>query len=377
MTLADAVRFLVGLAFLVWGAERLVRGSSSLARRLGVPPVVLGLTVVAFGTSSPELAVSIGAALAGRPEIALGNVVGSNIVNVLLILGLSATVTPLIVSARLVRFDVPVMISVSALTMLLALDGRLGRLDGVLLLVTGAAYFFVLYRTARLTGDDSAPRAGAPATRPPRHKHDTKRPPSLLRILFAVGLGLALLILGAHWLLRGAVAIATALGVSPLIVGLTVVAVGTSLPELATSIAASVRREQDIAVGNVVGSNVFNLLVVLGTVAVLSGDLVVERETLQLDLPVMLAVAVACLPVFFTGSRIGRWEGLLFLAYYAAYIAFVALESLAPAIAPAFRDAMLGLVVPLTAITLAVIAWHEWVARRRRANGVDGPTGER
>lgn len=377
MTLADAVRFLVGLAFLVWGAERLVRGSSSLARRLGVSPVVLGLTVVAFGTSSPELAVSVGAALAGRPEIALGNVVGSNIVNVLLILGLSATVTPLVVSARLVRFDVPVMISVSALTMLLALDGRLGRLDGVLLLVTGAAYFFVLYRTARLTGDDSAPRAGAPATRPPGHKHDTKRPPSLLRILFAVGLGLALLILGAHWLLRGAVAIATALGVSPLIVGLTVVAVGTSLPELATSIAASVRREQDIAVGNVVGSNVFNLLVVLGTVAVLSGDLEVQRETLQLDLPVMLAVAVACLPVFFTGSRIGRWEGLLFLAYYAAYIAFVALESLAPAIAPAFRDAMLGLVVPLTAITLAVIAWREWVARRRRANGVDGPTGER
>lgn len=365
MTLADAVRFLVGLAFLVWGAERLVRGSSSLARRLGVHPLVVGLTVVAFGTSSPELAVSIGAGMAGRPEIALGNVVGSNIVNVLLILGLSATITPLVVSARLVRFDVPVMISVSALTMLLALDGRIGRLDGVLLLATGAAYFFILYRTARLTGNDAPPGAGAPAT----------PLPSLRQNLLAVGLGLALLILGAHWLVLGAVAVATALGVSPLIIGLTVVAAGTSLPELATSIAASARREQDIAVGNVVGSNVFNLLIVLGFTALLSRDLVVPRETLQLDLPVMLAAAVACLPVFFTGSRIGRWEGLLFLAYYAAYITFVALESLAPAIAPAFRDVMLSLVAPLTAITLGVIAWREWAARRRRANGVDGPTG--
>lgn len=364
MTLADLVRFLVGLALLVWGAERLVHGSSSLARRLGVRPLVIGLTVVAFGTSSPELAVSLGSGVAGRPEIALGNVVGSNIFNVLLILGISATITPLVVSARLVRFDVPVMIGVSALTLLLALDGRIGRTDGVFLLAIGTAYFYLLYRTARR----SAVTAGQWPAYPPAAAGTPggpERRPAPFGDIAAVVFGIAFLVLGAHWLLQGAVAIATAMGVSPLIVGLTVVAAGTSLPELAASIAASARREQDIAVGNVVGSNVFNLLIVLGLAALLSGGLDVERETLQLDLPVMLAVAVACLPVFFTGSRIGRWEGVLFLAYYAAYVTFVALESLAPAVAPAFRNVMLGLVVPLTAVTLGVIAWRQWYGARR------------
>ncbi len=372
MTLADLVRFLVGLALLVWGAQRLVHGSSSLAARLGVPPLVIGLTVVAFGTSSPELAVSLGSGLARRPEIALGNVVGSNIFNVLLILGASATITPLVVSARLVRFNVPVMIGVSVLTLLLALDGRIGRADGMVLLALGVLYFFVLYRTARQSA------GGGKQTKRPA---DGAKEPGVERLPFlrdgvAIALGLFFLVVGARWLLQGAVAMATALGVSPLIVGLTIVAAGTSFPELATSIAAAGRRQQDIAVGNVVGSNIFNLLVVLGVAAVLSGGLNVERETLQLDLPVMLAVAVACLPVFFTGSRIGRWEGVLFLAYYAAYVAFVALESLAPAIAPAFRDVMLGFVVPLTAVTLGVIAWRQWYgARRGPRNGTNGDNG--
>ncbi len=372
MTLADLVRFLVGLALLVWGAQRLVHGSSSLAARLGVPPLVIGLTVVAFGTSSPELAVSLGSGLARRPEIALGNVVGSNIFNVLLILGASATITPLVVSARLVRFDVPVMIGVSVLTLLLALDGRIGRADGMVLLALGVLYFFVLYRTARRSA------GGGRQAKQPASGANTRGAGRLpfLRDGVAIALGLLFLVVGAHWLLQGAVAMATALGVSPLIVGLTIVAAGTSFPELATSIAAAARRQQDIAVGNVVGSNIFNLLVVLGLAAVSSGGLDVQRETLQLDLPVMLAVAVACLPVFFTGSRIGRWEGVLFLAYYAAYVAFVALESLAPAIAPAFRDVMLGFVVPLTAVTLGVIAWRQWYgARRGPRNGTNGDNG--
>ncbi|HKJ92479.1 MAG TPA: calcium/sodium antiporter [Longimicrobiales bacterium] len=379
MTLADPIRFLIGLALLVWGAERLVRGASSFARRLGVPPLVIGLTVVAFGTSSPELAVSIGSSLSDRPEIALGNVVGSNIFNVLLILGASALITPLAVSARLVRFDVPVMIGVSALVLLLALNGTIGRVDGVLLLATGALYFFLLYRGAR-ANHQAGPTPGVPpkaASEPTTTASSSgapvRRGPAaggLFRDILAVVLGLAFLFLGTHWLLKGAIAIATALGVSPLIIGLTIVAAGTSLPELVTSIAAAARKEQDIAVGNVVGSNVFNLLFVLGAAATLSGGLAVERETLQLDLPVMLAVAVACLPVFFTGSRIGRWEGLLFLAYYVAYMTFVALESLAPAVAPAFKAVMLGLVVPLTAVTLGVIAWRQWHAtRRERGSG--------
>ncbi|MFH1278817.1 MAG: calcium/sodium antiporter [Candidatus Eisenbacteria bacterium] len=297
---------LPGLAMLVVGAEALVRGSVRIAAAARVPPLVIGLTVVAFGTSAPELVVSVRAGYEGLGGIALGNVLGSNIFNVLVVLGLSALIRPLAVRERLVRFDVPVMIGVSCLFFLIGAGGSVGRGEGLLLIA-----LFILYTTLLIGKGRSEPAKG------------TGRPGGPGRLLVAgtgVVAGLALLVLGSRWLVDGATAAAYSLGVSDRVVGLTIVAAGTSLPELATSLVAAVRGERDIAVGNVVGSNVFNLLGVLGLAAALPpAGIAVERSMLLVDGPVMLVAALACLPVFFTGRTIARWEGGLFLAGFAAY----------------------------------------------------------
>jgi len=351
------------------GAELLVRGASRLAAAAGVPPLLIGLTVVAAGTSSPELAVSVQAALAGRADLALGNVVGSNILNVLLILGASAVIAPLAVDRDLVRRDVPLMIGASAVTLLMALDGRIGRLDGLLLLAGAVGYTVHLVRGAVRAGGPrgAAGRTAAPAGDGVAGAGGRRPGPAALvlaGLLAAAGLGL--LVLGARWFVLGATAAARSLGVSELIIGLTIVALGTSLPEVATSLLASLRGERDIAVGNVVGSNLFNLLVVLGLSAALApAGLAVARSALRLDLPVMTAVAVACLPVFFTGRAISRWEGMLFLAYYAAYTAYLVLDATRSAALPTYTVVMLGFVVPLTAVTLGVVAAREWRTRAR------------
>lgn len=348
--------FALGLVLLVGGAEALVRGASRLAAALGVSPLVIGLTVVAFGTSAPELAVSAGAALAGQGGIALGNVVGSNIFNVLFILGVSALIAPLVVSADLVRRDVPLMIALSGATVALALDGRLSRLDGALLLAGLAAYVGYLLVAAR--------RERTPASIAP-----PERSRGALGVLADGALvlgGLGALVVGARWLVGGAVAFAGALGVSETVVGLTIVAAGTSLPEVVTSVVASVRGARDIAVGNVVGSNLFNLMGVLGLAGVLApGGVAVADGVLAFDLPVMVAVAVACLPIFFTGGAISRGEGAVLLGYYVAYTAYVVLAATGSDARPGLGAAMLYFAIPLTALTLGVLAWQEH--RRRRA----------
>ncbi len=333
-----------GLVLLVAGAEALVRGASRLAAQLGISPLVIGLTVVAAGTSSPELAVSLGAALSGQGDIAVGNVVGSNIFNILFILGLCALITPLRVASQLVQLDVPVMIGVSLLVLVLGRDGTIGQLDGVWLtagLVGYTAWSIAFGRPA------AAPDvAAAPVTRGGR---------AVLRNIVLVLAGLALLVLGARWLVTGAVALARTLGVSELIIGLTVVAAGTSLPEVATSVIASLRGERDMAVGNVVGSNLFNLLGILGLTALVTGGLPVAPAAQTFDLPVMLVVAFACLPIFFTGHYIDRFEGALFLGYYVAYTAYLIFAAAQHDALPAFSAAMGGFVVPLTIVTLLVL----------------------
>ena len=342
MDLLTLTFFILGLAALLVGAELLVRGASRLASLFGIPPLIIGLTVVAFGTSSPELAVGILSASQGQADIAVGNVVGSNICNVLLILGISAAITPLVVSRQLVRLEVPLMIAVSVLTLLLALDGRVGRLDGLLLFGGLIVYLVWSIRTGRAESAESgetgeAGRGGA------------------MKQLLLVAAGLGMLVLGSKWLVDGAVVIARALGLSELIIGLTVIALGTSLPEVATSVLAALRGERDIAVGNVVGSNLFNILAVLGLTAVVApGGVPVSAAALSFDLPVMIAVAVACLPVFFTGHLIARWEGILFLAYYAIYTAYLILSALQHGALPTFTAAMVWFVLPLTALTLGV-----------------------
>ena len=359
--LTTILLFIAGAVLLIAGAEVLVRGASRLAAAAGVSPLVIGLTVVAFGTSAPELAVTVGAASAGNADVAVGNVIGSNIFNVLFILGLSALVTPLVVSQQLVRLDVPLMIAASLVVLGMSLDGEVGRLDGALLFSGIVAYTIFLIRQSRR--ETAAVRAEyAEAFAEPAGK----RPPLWLDLFFIIG-GLALLVAGSRWLVRASVDTATALGVSELVIGLTIVAAGTSLPEVATSVLASIRGERDIAVGNVIGSNIFNLLTVLGLGSILApAGLAVAPGALSFDMPVMIAVAIATLPVFFNGYAIHRWEGALFLGYYVAYTVYLVLTASEHALLPAFRSAMQWFVIPLTLITLMVVFVRALEANRRQ-----------
>ncbi len=348
------VLFIAGLFLLIVGAEALVRGASRLAAVLGISPLVIGLTVVAFGTSSPELAVSVKAALADQASIAVGNVVGSNIFNILFILGLSALVAPLVVAQQLVRLDVPLMIALSVIVLVFSLDGSLGRADGAMLVVGLAVYVGLLIRKSRRetaeVADEYAREFGAAGS--------GGRMWVINGVLVAAGLGL--LVLGSRWLVDSAVVFARYLGVSELVVGLTIVAAGTSLPEVVTSVVAALRGERDIAVGNAVGSNIFNIMAVLGVTAVVApGGIGVSPGVIGFDLPVMIAVAFACLPVFFTGGVISRWEGALLLGYYVAYTLYLVLAATQHDALPRFSAVMLYFVIPLTALTLAIVAVQE------------------
>jgi cation:H+ antiporter len=346
--LMQVLMFVLGLVALVMGAEAMVRGASRLAVSWGISPLVVGLTVVAFGTSAPEMAGSVGAALSGSPDLAIGNVVGSNIANVLLILGISALVAPLLVAEQIIRQEVPIMIGASLLVVVMALDGSIGRFEAGLLFALVIAYtvFLVVQsrRASRQAEDEFA--SEIPTSQWDRHWG--------VQVALVLG-GLGLLVLGADWLVGAAVAFARLFGVSDLIIGLTVVAVGTSMPEIATSLVAALRGQRDIAVGNVVGSNIFNLLAVLGAAGVVSASgLEVSEAARNFDLWVMLAVAFACLPILLTGREIARWEGVLFLAYYAIYILYLVLAAQQHDSLQAFSSIMLSYVMPLTVVTLLV-----------------------
>jgi len=326
------------------------------------------LTVVAFGTSAPELAVSVSAGLRGQGDIAMGNVVGSNIANVLLILGVSALVAPLVVSRQLVRLDVPLMIGASFLLLLLGLDGSVSRLDGVLLIAGIVAYTTGMIRLGRRDASATAAAAQAAAEESGEELVPEVAGSMVAQVALLLA-GLALLVIGSRWLVNGAVAIATLLGVSQLVIGLTVVAVGTSLPEIATSILATLRGARDLAVGNVVGSNLYNILAILGIAAAVSPDgIPVAPAALAFDIPVMIAVAVACLPVAFNGYMIARWEGALFLGYYLAYTLYVILAATEHDALPYFSRVMMLFVIPLTVITLAVVTYRAF-NRQRTTSG--------
>jgi len=298
-------------------------------------------------TARPELAVSVKAARAGSAGLAVGNVLGSNIFNVLAILGMSAVVTPLMVSRQLLRLDVPVMIAASGLAWGLAADGAVGRLDGLLLFAGLLVYTGVLVVRSRRERRDIVAEYGAALP------GGGGRLP--VQVALIIG-GLGLLVVGSGLLVGGASDLARKLGVSELVIGLTIIAAGTSMPEAVTSLVASLRGQRDLAVGNVVGSNIFNLLAVLGLSGAVAADGVpVTAEALRFDFPVMAAVAVACLPVFFTGQVIARWGGGVFLFYYVAYAAYLVLAATGHAALEGYGRIMMVFVVPLTVLTLGLL----------------------
>jgi len=345
--------FIGGLIGLIIGAELLVRGASKLALSFGISPLVVGLTIVAFGTSAPEMAVSVGAVLDGKTDIAIGNVVGSNIFNVLFILGVSALITPLLVNIQLIRQEVPIMIGASLLLLALGLDGKLSFLDGGILFGLMIAYTVFLIIQSRKETKAAHDEYAAEVKPAVPGGWDSKLPVQLLLIV----VGLAFLVIGSEWLVNASVTFAKALGVSDLVIGLTIVAAGTSMPEVATSITAAIKGERDIAVGNVVGSSTFNILGCLGLSGIVSGDLglAMPAAILNFDIWVMLAVALACLPVFMTGREIARWEGGVFVLYYAAYVTYLILATQQHETLGVFSAAMMSFVVPITVITLVVV----------------------
>jgi cation:H+ antiporter len=369
VTLLTPVWFVLGVLLLVGGANALVKGASRIASAAGLSGLAVGLTVVAFASSAPELAVTLGAAFTGRTGVALGNAVGSNIFNVLVVLGLAAVLKPLAVSGRLVRLDMPVLLAASALVLFLALDGRLGGMDGSVLVAGLAAYTaWQLRRGRREAGKHPAAGGGGPC----RGRTEDRRRAVLLRAILKTAAGALMVALGARLVVLASVDVAKALGVSELVTGLTLVAAGSSLPEGVTTLLAVRRGERDMAVGNIVGSNIFNLLAVLGLGSLAApGGLPVPPGALTFDLPIMIGVAAAAFPVFLTRLAIGRVEGLVFLSYYAAYSVFLFLRATRHDALPAFSAAFSWFLLPLTGFMLAALALR-YAARRRP--GRAGPT---
>ncbi|MFS3126935.1 calcium/sodium antiporter [Nocardioides sp. Bht2] len=319
------VTLAAGLALLVFGAELVVRQGSALATRLKVSPIVVGMTVVALGTSLPELAIGLNAASQGRGELAVGNIVGTNLVNILLILGLAALLRPIEFDDRTLRVDLPMMVGAAVLMALLAFDGDLGTSDGLLLTGYGVLYLAVVLglsarESRRARAETASLQANPRGTGSPLHPRRPRVGVEILLLLF----GLGLVLVGSEFLVDGAVEIASSIGASDAFIGLTVVAIGTSAPELATAIVATVRGDRSLALGNLIGSSVFNIALILGpTVIAAPGAVPVPDELIAVDLLLMLAAAGICIPAFWSHRRLGRVEGGLFVAAYIAYLSWL------------------------------------------------------
>jgi len=351
--------FIGGLVILILGADLLVRGASRLAAAFGVSPLVIGLTIVAIGTASPEIAVSMQAAVNGQGDLTLGNVLGSNIFNILFILGVTAVLAPVVIAEQLIRKDAPIMLGVSLLAFFLGVDGNLGVWDGLVLLSGLVGYIiFALRQSQSENREVQDEYAREYAEKQPRSSRNTG-----INLIFILA-GLGLLVLGSRWLVDSSVVIAKALGLSELVIGLTIVAVGTSLPEVATSVIAAFKKESDIAVGNAVGSNIFNLLGVLGLGAMFApGGISVAERALRFDFPVIAFVAMVALPIFYIDNRISRMEGALLLGYYALYVTFVVFRAYnSPALSA--MTLFITIFASITLIALFMVAVRSARAKR-------------
>ncbi len=363
-----ALTLIGALVLLVIGGDFLVRGASKLALAFGLTPLVIGLTVVAFGTSAPELAVSVKASLSGNADIAVGNVVGSNIFNVLFILGLSALIAPLIVAQQMVKKEVPIMIAASLIVYGMALNGNISQIEGSILFLGVVTYTWFAIRSAsaerKAIQEEYEREIGGPS-----EAIEAKSSKSLMTSLAFILGGLVILVYGSKLLVEAATELARGWGISELVIGLTIVAAGTSLPEVAASAIAAFKGERDIAVGNAVGSNIFNLLSVLGLSSIVSpAGIPVSEGALSFDFPIMIAAAIACLPVFYIGYSISRSRGIMFLGYYIAYTVYLILDAQQHPGTTQIKVALLYFVIPLTVLTLGYLAFHEVKATSKLKN---------
>lgn len=348
--LVPILLFIAGLVALIFGAELFLKAVDHFGLKWGISPLIMGLTVVAFATGAPELAISLKAALNGSADLVLGNIIGSNIANILLILGLTTLIAPIQITGRVVRIDVPIVIAASATLYFLARDGGLSTWDGVILLAGLAAYSFYTFLHIRKSRDDGAEDEEI--------FEYGESPEELAKgswfYIKNIGLlliGLALIVFGSDFMVDSAVSIATVLGMSELVIGLTIVSIGTSLPEVATSLSAARKGKSDIAVANVLGSNLYNILLTLGLTLVIAPNVLdVSKQALALDLPFMVMVSVACIPIFWAGFNITRLEGVFFLGYYFTYLTYLVLHALQLPAAGYIETAMLWAVVPLTLV---------------------------
>ena len=361
MTFITILTLAGGLIILILGAEALVRGASKIAAALGISSVVIGLTVVAFGTSSPELAVCLQSVFKGQPDIALGNAVGSNILNILFILGLASLITPLVVEKQLIKRDVPLMILVSVVLLLFGLNGSIGRVEGLILFVGLIIYLYYIITYSRKESKKFRELR--------KLEEDVKTHHGFKTWFIDIGLvsaGLVMLVVGSDLMLESAITIARAFGISELIIGLTLIAVGTSLPEVFTSIVASLHGEKDIAVGNLVGSNIFNIMAIIGLTGIFAPNGIrVLPDALSFDIPVMIGVAVICFPIFYTQRMVSRWEGALLLLYYIIYSAFLIMRSSNSKFLPEFDSVILTFILPLTVLTLFILSYLSYRKQRK------------
>ncbi len=378
LPMITVISFVGGLVGLLISGHIVVSAASKIGARLGLTPMVIGLTIVAAGTSAPELAVVFQSIAAEDTELAVGSIIGSNIANVLLVLGLTAAMGTIRVAARVVRVDVPVMIAASVAFLVLSLDQRLSRPDGLLLVACLVAFVVWTLKSATPAEAESGSGGGSGADdSPDRAIVESDRSVGLstagllVQIVLLVG-AIAALAVAAGFVVSGAEGIAISLGVPELIVGLTIVAIGTSTPEIVTTLIAAINGDRDLAVGNAVGSNIFNILLVLGSTSALAPDgIVISEDALTLDLPILLAAAVACLPVVFWDNKLDRWEGVVFVAYYIAYLVFLVLDATGNRASDPFAFVMVAFVMPLTALTVLVVVLRQRSQGRARVRPPD------
>ena len=342
----ELLKFVGGAILLIYGANLLIKGASNLARLFGISSLVIGLTVVAFGTSAPELAVTINASASAKPDIAIGNIIGSNIFNILFILGISALISPLFVSRQLIKSELPVMIFASIVLFMLSLNLSLDWFEGGILLSFGIIYtVYMIWKSRR----DEAANLKSDDEKIEGKPQKKSVPMSVALVVF----GLALLVLGSNLFVDAAVSFARMFGISELIIGLTIVSIGTSLPEVATSIMASIKGEKDMAVGNVVGSNFFNIVYILGITALINpSGLTIQSSLLYFDIPLLLFVSFVCLPLFFTGQEISRWEGALLFFFYILYVVYLIMQSTNYSGITYFNTTVLYFIFPLSLIII-------------------------